>query len=79
MGADITVMKELFFLEQGTHKRKTLLMKMRQEKFTKQIDYYDRLGSTMVVMRPGYQNSTSNEGQIKYLVYSLEKAIMNMG
>nr|XP_017239157.1 PREDICTED: phosphatidylinositol transfer protein PDR16-like isoform X2 [Daucus carota subsp. sativus] len=42
-------------------------------------DYFDRLGRSVVVMRPGYQNSTSNEGQIKYLVYSLEKAIMNMG
>ncbi|WOH06298.1 hypothetical protein DCAR_0625723 [Daucus carota subsp. sativus] len=42
-------------------------------------DYFDKHGRSIVVMRPGYENSTSNEGKIKYLVYCIEKAIKKMG
>ncbi|KAL8095130.1 hypothetical protein AgCh_036547 [Apium graveolens] len=41
-------------------------------------DYFDKHGRSVVVMRPGYENSTSNEGKIKYLVYCIEKAIKSM-
>ncbi|TVU22572.1 hypothetical protein EJB05_32282, partial [Eragrostis curvula] len=41
-------------------------------------DYKDKLGRTVLVLRPGLENTTSGTGQIKYLVYSLEKAIMNL-
>jgi hypothetical protein len=41
-------------------------------------DYKDKLGRTVLVLRPGLENTTSATGQIKYLVYSLEKAIMNL-
>lgn len=41
-------------------------------------DYKDKHGRTVLVLRPGLENTTSAIGQIKYLVYSLEKAIMNL-
>uniref|UniRef100_M8C3J7 CRAL-TRIO domain-containing protein n=1 Tax=Aegilops tauschii TaxID=37682 RepID=M8C3J7_AEGTA len=41
-------------------------------------DYKDTLGRTVLVLRPGLENTTSGKEQIKYLVYSLEKAIMNL-
>jgi hypothetical protein len=41
-------------------------------------DYKDKLGRTVLVMRPGLENTTCGKDQIKYLVYSLEKAIMNL-
>ncbi|KAF8724148.1 hypothetical protein HU200_021164 [Digitaria exilis] len=41
-------------------------------------DYKDKHGRTVLVLRPGLENTTSATGQIKYLVYSLEKAIMNL-
>ncbi|KAG2596621.1 hypothetical protein PVAP13_5KG175700 [Panicum virgatum] len=41
-------------------------------------DYKDKQGRTVLVLRPGLENTTSATGQIKYLVYSLEKAIMNL-
>ncbi|KAL6009714.1 hypothetical protein ACLOJK_000143 [Asimina triloba] len=42
-------------------------------------NYVDKHGRTVLVMRPGFQNSTSGKGQIKYLVYCLENAIFNLG
>lgn len=41
-------------------------------------NYFDKKGRTVLVMRPGFQNTTATEGQIKYLVYCMEKAIMNL-
>ncbi|KAL8089983.1 hypothetical protein AgCh_039444 [Apium graveolens] len=41
-------------------------------------DYFDKHGRYVVVMRPGYENSMSNEGKIKYLVYCIEKPITSM-
>uniref|UniRef100_A0A0D9UZC4 CRAL-TRIO domain-containing protein n=1 Tax=Leersia perrieri TaxID=77586 RepID=A0A0D9UZC4_9ORYZ len=41
-------------------------------------DYKDKHGRTVLVLRPGLENTTSGKGQIKYLVYCLEKAIMNL-
>ncbi|XP_062207931.1 uncharacterized protein LOC133909493 [Phragmites australis] len=41
-------------------------------------DYKDKHGRTVLVLRPGLENTSSATGQIKYLVYSLEKAIMNL-
>ncbi|KAE8707879.1 Sec14p-like phosphatidylinositol transfer family protein isoform 3 [Hibiscus syriacus] len=40
--------------------------------------YCDKLGRPVLVMRPGLQNTNSPTGQIKYLVYCIENAIMNM-
>ncbi|XP_043692405.1 phosphatidylinositol transfer protein 3-like [Telopea speciosissima] len=40
--------------------------------------YLDKYGRTVLVMRPGFQNTTSTRGQIKYLVYCMENAIMNL-
>ncbi|XP_031391890.1 phosphatidylinositol transfer protein 3-like [Punica granatum] len=40
--------------------------------------YCDKLGRTVLVMRPGFQNTNSSKGQIMYLVYCLENAIMNL-
>ncbi|KAK1317974.1 hypothetical protein QJS10_CPA05g00630 [Acorus calamus] len=40
--------------------------------------YLDKHGRTVLVMRPGFQNTNSMRGQIRYLVYCLEKAILNM-
>lgn len=40
-------------------------------------NYFDKQGRAVLVMRPGYQNTNSLEGQIKYLVYCIENAILN--
>lgn len=41
-------------------------------------NFCDREGRTVLVMRPGAQNTNQMEGQIKYLVYCMENAIMNL-
>ncbi|KMZ68984.1 Sec14p-like phosphatidylinositol transfer family protein [Zostera marina] len=41
-------------------------------------DYLDRLGRAVLVMKPSSQNTNSAKGQIKYLVYSMENAILNL-
>lgn len=41
-------------------------------------NFFDKLGRPVLIMRPGFQNSSSTEGQIKYLVYCMENAIMNL-
>lgn len=40
--------------------------------------YTDKHGRTVLVMRPSRQNSKSTKAQIKYLVYCMENAIMNL-
>ncbi|XP_058107605.1 uncharacterized protein LOC131251108 isoform X2 [Magnolia sinica] len=42
-------------------------------------NYLDKHGRTVLVMRPGFQNTSSSKGQIKYLVYCIENAIFNLG
>ncbi|XP_021282970.1 random slug protein 5-like [Herrania umbratica] len=41
-------------------------------------NFRDKLGRPVLVMRPGFQNTNSTSGQIKYLVYCMENAIMNL-
>ncbi|PIN20907.1 Phosphatidylinositol transfer protein PDR16 [Handroanthus impetiginosus] len=41
-------------------------------------NYLDKEGRTVLIMRPGFQNTNSVEGQIKYLVYCMENAISNL-
>ncbi|KAH9295749.1 hypothetical protein KI387_039337 [Taxus chinensis] len=41
-------------------------------------NYVDKSGRTVLVMRPGFQNTTSWKGQIRYLVYCMENAIINL-
>ncbi|KAJ3695794.1 hypothetical protein LUZ60_001171 [Juncus effusus] len=41
-------------------------------------DYFDKNGRSVLVMRPGRQNTKSTKGQIRYLVYCMENAIMNL-
>ncbi|OMO94257.1 hypothetical protein COLO4_16447 [Corchorus olitorius] len=41
-------------------------------------DYIDKHGRTVLVMRPSCQNSKSVKGQIRYLVYCMENAILNL-
>ncbi|RDY08388.1 Random slug protein 5 [Mucuna pruriens] len=41
-------------------------------------NYYDKFGRSMIVMRPCCQNSKTTEGLIKYLVYCMENAILNL-
>ncbi|XP_024367309.1 uncharacterized protein [Physcomitrium patens] len=38
----------------------------------------DKQGRSVLVMRPAKQNTTSREGQVKQLVYSMENAIANL-
>lgn len=38
----------------------------------------DKQGHSVLVMRPARQNTTSRDGQIKQLVYSMENAILNL-
>ncbi|KAD5507525.1 hypothetical protein E3N88_15228 [Mikania micrantha] len=41
--------------------------------------YTDKSGRVVLVMRPSFQNSTSTRTQVKYLVYCMENAILNLG
>ncbi|XVE95343.1 hypothetical protein REPUB_Repub02eG0088600 [Reevesia pubescens] len=41
-------------------------------------NYIDKHGRTVLVMRPSCQNSKSTKGQIRYLVYCMENAILNL-
>ncbi|KAK6257401.1 hypothetical protein QUC31_000860 [Theobroma cacao] len=41
-------------------------------------NYVDKHGRTVLVMRPSCQNSKSTKGQIRYLVYCMENAIVNL-
>ncbi|KZV33924.1 random slug protein 5-like [Dorcoceras hygrometricum] len=43
-----------------------------------QANYLDNYGRTVLIMRPGFENTNSVEGQIKYLVYCMENAILNI-
>ncbi|KAL8493577.1 hypothetical protein ACS0TY_024669 [Phlomoides rotata] len=40
--------------------------------------YFDKLGRTVLVIRPGSQNPNPVEDQVKYLVYCMESAISNL-
>ncbi|XP_050211978.1 uncharacterized protein LOC126662128 isoform X2 [Mercurialis annua] len=40
--------------------------------------YIDKQGRTVLVMRPSCQNTKSTKGQIRYLVYCMENAILNL-
>ncbi|CAI9281698.1 unnamed protein product [Lactuca saligna] len=39
-------------------------------------NFHDRFGRTVLIMRPGRQNTTSMDNQIKHLVYLIENAIL---
>ncbi|EAY87552.1 hypothetical protein OsI_08963 [Oryza sativa Indica Group] len=41
-------------------------------------DYFDKSGRSILVMRPGVQNTKKAKGQIRYLVYCMENAILNL-
>nr|GEW61226.1 hypothetical protein [Tanacetum cinerariifolium] len=41
-------------------------------------NFYDRHGRTILIMKPGLQNTTSLDSQIKQLVYMMENAILNL-
>ncbi|XP_062156885.1 uncharacterized protein LOC133864533 [Alnus glutinosa] len=41
-------------------------------------DFHDRLGRTVLIMRPGMQNTTSGEDNVRHLVYLLENAVLNL-
>ncbi|KAH9301003.1 hypothetical protein KI387_012586, partial [Taxus chinensis] len=41
-------------------------------------NYLDRLGRTVILLRPGKQNTTSQDDQLRHLVYLLENAIINL-
>nr|XP_009390581.2 PREDICTED: random slug protein 5-like [Musa acuminata subsp. malaccensis] len=40
--------------------------------------YSDKFGRSILVMRPGYENTRSTKGKIRYLVYCMENAILNL-
>ncbi|CAM8998751.1 hypothetical protein QQ045_002529 [Rhodiola kirilowii] len=41
-------------------------------------NFHDRHGRTVLILRPGMQNTKSMDGQIKHLVYNIENAIFNL-
>ncbi|XP_010254857.1 PREDICTED: random slug protein 5-like isoform X2 [Nelumbo nucifera] len=41
-------------------------------------NFHDRHGRTVLIMRPGMQNTSSSDGHIRHLVYLLENAILNL-
>lgn len=40
--------------------------------------FHDRQGRTVLILRPGMQNTTSMENQMRHLVYLLENAMLNL-
>ncbi|XP_019165819.1 PREDICTED: random slug protein 5-like [Ipomoea nil] len=40
--------------------------------------YTDKIGRTVLVMRPGFQNTSKTDGQIRYLVYCMENAVLDL-
>ncbi|MBA0865218.1 hypothetical protein Goshw_010175, partial [Gossypium schwendimanii] len=40
--------------------------------------FHDRHGRTVLILRPGKQNTTSLENQLRHLVYLIENAILNL-
>ncbi|XP_068340475.1 uncharacterized protein [Pyrus communis] len=45
---------------------------------TYRANYYDKFGRTVLILRPGFQNTNAVNKQILYLVYCMENAILNM-
>ncbi|KAL5715249.1 hypothetical protein ACHQM5_017094 [Ranunculus cassubicifolius] len=41
-------------------------------------DFHDRCGRTVLILRPGKQNTTGVDNQIRHLVYLIENAILNL-
>ncbi|KAJ4965034.1 hypothetical protein NE237_016883 [Protea cynaroides] len=41
-------------------------------------NFHDRFGRTVLILRPGMQNTKSHDNQIRHLVYLLENAILNL-
>ncbi|XP_051150873.1 uncharacterized protein LOC127265208 [Andrographis paniculata] len=41
-------------------------------------DFHDRNGRTVLILRPGMQNTASLDNQMKHLVYLIENAILNL-
>ncbi|OWM74576.1 hypothetical protein CDL15_Pgr005156 [Punica granatum] len=41
-------------------------------------NFFDRFGRTVLIMRPGKQNTASPEGNIRHLVYIIENSILNL-
>ncbi|KAF5193139.1 Phosphatidylinositol transfer protein [Thalictrum thalictroides] len=41
-------------------------------------NYLDKYGRSVLIMRPSSQNTKSTKGQIRYLVYCMENAILNL-
>ncbi|CAA3024754.1 Hypothetical predicted protein [Olea europaea subsp. europaea] len=41
-------------------------------------NFHDRHGSTVLILRPGMQNTVSLDNQMKHLVYLIENAILNL-
>ncbi|XP_065851636.1 CRAL-TRIO domain-containing protein C23B6.04c-like [Euphorbia lathyris] len=42
-------------------------------------NFHDRYGRTVLVMRPGMQNTSCAEDNIRHLVYLIENSILNLG
>ncbi|KAF8405221.1 hypothetical protein HHK36_010121 [Tetracentron sinense] len=40
--------------------------------------FHDRYGRTVLILRPGLQNTSSQDNQIRHLVYLIENAILNL-
>uniref|UniRef100_A0A7N0UC19 CRAL-TRIO domain-containing protein n=1 Tax=Kalanchoe fedtschenkoi TaxID=63787 RepID=A0A7N0UC19_KALFE len=41
-------------------------------------NFHDRLGRTVLIMRPAFETSTSPEGNIRHLFYLIENAVLNL-
>ncbi|CAK7341667.1 unnamed protein product [Dovyalis caffra] len=41
-------------------------------------NYFDKEGRTILILRPGFQNTSDIKGQIRHLVYCVENAIMTL-
>ncbi|KAI3820187.1 hypothetical protein L1987_14045 [Smallanthus sonchifolius] len=41
-------------------------------------NFHDRVGRTVLILKPGLQNTTSMDNQIRHLVYLMENAMLNL-
>ncbi|XP_043712581.1 phosphatidylinositol transfer protein 3-like [Telopea speciosissima] len=41
-------------------------------------NFHDRVGRTVLILRPGMQNTQSHDNQMRHLVYLIENAILNL-
>ncbi|KAI3754475.1 hypothetical protein L1987_54259 [Smallanthus sonchifolius] len=53
------------------------LLKVKQWKLFR-ANFHDRVGQTVLILKPGLLNTTSMDNQIRHLVYLMENVMLNL-